>query len=129
MEHRLHHIHIKSKDPRASAQWWLDMFGGTPLPELSFGTMLFVPVDFDGARINFTNSAPGEDDVIADPPAIPHYALEHLGILTDDLDADLAKFEEQGLTVFERRPGAGGMEIAFVETPDGVCLELMMAPR
>jgi catechol 2,3-dioxygenase-like lactoylglutathione lyase family enzyme len=51
--------------------------------------------------------------------------LEHIGIITDDLDRDLARFEEQGLEIYERRPGAGGFEIAYVATPDGVCLELM----
>ena len=38
---------------------------------------------------NITSSAPGEDDIINDPPPIPYLGLEHLGIETDDLDADL----------------------------------------
>lgn len=129
MTHGFHHVHIKSKDPRSSAQWWVEMFGGTLLPEIEFGSMHFIPVELDGVRINITNPAPGEDDSIDDPPPIPYYGLEHLGILTDDLDADLARFSEQGLKIYERRPGAGGYEIAFVATPDGVCLELLQAPR
>lgn len=128
MAHGLHHIHIKSKDPRSSAQWWVDMFGGIRLPEIRFESMLFVPVDLDGVRINITNPAPGEEDSIDEPPPIPYYGLEHLGILTEDLDADLARFREQGLRIYDRRPGAGGYEIAFVETPDGVCLELLQEP-
>lgn len=129
MPHGLNHIHIKSKDPRASASWWVEMFGGEVLPESEFKTMLFVPVAFGGHRISFTNAAPGEAERIADPPLAPHFALEHLGIETEDLDADLARFEEQGLPVHERRPGPWGLEIAFVETPDGVLLELMKFPE
>ncbi len=125
MAHALHHIHIKSRDPDASAEWWLDMFGGTRLPEIQFGTMLFTPVEFDGVRLNITTPGPGEDESIDDPPAIPYLGLEHIGILTADLDADLDRFREQGLMVDGPRPGAGGFTIAFVETPDGVTLELL----
>ena len=85
--------------------------------------MLFAPVELDGVRINITSPPPEEGT--DDPPPIPHYGLEHIGVLTDDLDRDLALFEEQGLELIERRPGAGGYEIAFVMAPDGVCLELL----
>ena len=129
MAHGLHHIHIKSKDPRSSAQWWADMFGATVLPEIEFGPMHFFPVELDGVRINITNPGPGEEDSIDEPPTIPYYGLEHLGILTEDLDADLERFRQQGLKTTERRQGAGGYEIAFVATPDDVLLELMQEPR
>ena len=125
MAHVLHHVHIKSRDPRASAEWWIDMFGGTVLPEIQFKSMLFTPVEFDGVRLNFTTPGPGEDDSIDDPPAIPYLGLAHIGILTADLEADLARFRAQGLKVDGPRPGAGGFTIAFVETPDGVTLELL----
>jgi lactoylglutathione lyase len=125
MAHVLHHIHIKSRDPHASAAWWIDMFGGTLLPEIRFKTMLFVPVEFDGVRLNITTPGPGEDETIDDPSPIPYLGLEHIGIETDDLDRDLKRFAEQGLKIYERRPGAGGYEIAFVETPDGATLELL----
>jgi len=124
MAHSFHHVHIKSKDPRASAQWWPDMFGATALPEMEFGSTLFTPVELDGVRINISKPAPAEAAGTGEPPAIPYHGLEHLGLVTDDLDVDLARFAEQGLEIYERRPGPG-FEIAFVSTPDGVCLELM----
>jgi len=80
-------------------------------------------MDLDGVRINITRPSPDEET--DDPPPIPHFGLEHIGVLTDDLDADLARLAEQGLEIYERRPGAGGYEIAFVAAPDGVCLELL----
>lgn len=125
MQISLQHIHIKSRDPHATAAWWIDMFGGTRLPEFQFKTMEFVPVKFDGVQISFSTPAPGEDDTIGDPPPVPYLGLEHIGIETDDLDALLGRFAEQGLKVNERRQGPVGFEIAFVETPDGVTLELM----
>ncbi len=123
MAHGFHHVHIKSKDPRASAQWWADMFGAEVLPEVEFRSILFVPVRLDGVQITITLPDPEEPTTPA--ATVPHWGLEHIGIITDDLARDLARFEEQGLPIYERRPGAGGFEIAYVATPDGVCLELM----
>lgn len=105
--------------------WWIDMFGGTILPEIEFKSMLFTPVEFDGVRLNITTPGPGEADTINDPPQMPYLGLEHIGIETDDLDAILSRFEEQGLKIYDRRAGPGGYEIAFVETPDGVVVELL----
>jgi catechol 2,3-dioxygenase-like lactoylglutathione lyase family enzyme len=125
MAHALHHIHVKTRDPAASAEWWIDMFGGTRLPGYKFGTMLFTPVEFGGVRLNITTPSPGEDDSIGDVPSLPHLGLEHIGIVTEDLDADMARLRKQGLEVDGPRQGSGGYTVAFVKTPDGVTLELM----
>lgn len=125
MAYRFHHVHIKSKDPRASVRWWVDMFGATILPEFEFGTMLFTPVELDGVTINITGHSPQDMAKMAEPQPIPYFGLEHFGIQVDDLDAILDRFAEQGLPVHVRRPGPGNYEIAFVETPDGVTLELL----
>ena len=42
----------------------------------------------------------------------------------DDLDAAVARFQAQGLEVYERAESAL-FKVAFVAAPDGVCLELM----
>jgi len=127
MSTTFHHVHIKARDPRESARWWAEMFGATILPEMEFGSMLFAPVELDGVRINITSPDPAEGT--REAPEIPHYGLEHFGLVTEDLDALLARFAEQGLEVYERRPGAGGYEIAFVSNPDGVCIELLQEPK
>lgn len=125
MAHKFHHVHIKSKKPRMSARWWEDMFGAKILPEFEFGTMLFTPVELDGVRINITGHAPEEAAGMAEPQGIPYWGLEHIGIEVEDMDAILARFEEQGRHIYVRRPGPGGYEIAFVDAPDGVVLELL----
>ncbi|MDJ0953016.1 MAG: VOC family protein [Acidimicrobiia bacterium] len=122
---QFHHVHIKAKKPRMTARWWEDMFGAKILPEFAFGTMLFTPVELDGVRINITGHAPEEAEGMAEPQAIPYWGLEHVGIEVDDMDAILSRFEEQGFKIYVRRPGPGGYEIAFVDAPDGVVLELL----
>jgi len=120
-----HHVHIKSKHPRASAEWWASMFGAKILPEYEFGSMLFTPVDLDGVTITITGHSPEDVTKMADPQPIPYFGLEHVGVLVDDLDAVLARFEEEGREVYVRRPGPKPYEIAFVAAPDGVTIELL----
>ena len=33
MAHGFHHVHIKSPDPRKTAQWWADVFDAKLMPE------------------------------------------------------------------------------------------------
>jgi catechol 2,3-dioxygenase-like lactoylglutathione lyase family enzyme len=120
-----HHVHIKAKDPRATVAWWVDMFGATVVPEFEFGTTLFTPVELDGVRINITGHAPEEAEGMAEPQPLPYWGLEHIGIEVDDMDATLARFDEQGLKTHVRRPGPGIYEVAFVDAPDGLVLELL----
>lgn len=120
MAHTFGHIHIKAKDPRKTAQWYVDMFGARPLGERDVRGALFVPVELSGVTVNISDARPGE--VMGEGDAGLHYGLEHIAINTDDLDADLARFKEQGLQVFERRE-----TMAFVEGPDNVRIELMQA--
>ena len=117
------HVHIKSRDPRKTAQWYVDMFGAQRLPDRDVGGALFSPVEIGGVTINISNPRPEEVDRMAEGDAGLHYGLEHIGIYTDDLDADLARFKEQGLQIFERRE-----TIAFVEGPENVRIELMQSP-
>lgn len=125
MAYGFEHVHIKSKDPRKTARWWADMFGAKVLPEAqASGGALFCPVEIGGVKINITTPRAYELDGISEGYAGTRYGLEHLGILTDDIDADLARLKEQGLEVFEVHE-VPTLKFAFVETPDKVRIELM----
>ena len=129
MAYQVEHAHIKSTDPRKTAQWWADMFQAKILPEIqASGGALFCPVEIGDVKINITTPREHELDQMADGDAGPHYGLEHLGILTDDIDADLGRLREQGLEVFEVHE-TPKLKFAFVETPDKVRIELMQQPQ
>ena len=120
----IHHVHIKAKDPRKTAKWWIDMFGAKPLDEREVRGALFVPVEIGGLTINISSPRPEEvGSMGAGDPTI-HYGLKHVGLSVDDLDSQISKFEAQGLEVYER---SGHM--AFVEGPDDVRIELIQAAR
>jgi len=122
--HLFHHVHIKAKDPRKTARWWVDVFGAKPLPERDMAGALFVPVELGGVTINISSPRPEEADLMGEGDASLHYGLEHLGLYTDDLDKDLARLRKQRLQVFETRESPAS-KMAFVETPDKVRVELI----
>ncbi len=116
----MHHVHIKAKDPRKTAKWWIDMFGAKPLNEREVRGALFVPVEIGGLTINISSPRPEEAGGMGPSDPTIHYGLEHVGLSVDDLDSQISKFEAQGLKVYER---SGNM--AFVEGVDGVRIELI----
>ena len=124
MAHQFDHGHIKSHDPRKTAQWWADMFGARLLPEFGSGSTLFAPIAIGGVKINISSPSAAEAEQMGQGSAALHYGLEHIGLVTDDLDADLSRLREQGLEIFETRE-TPAMRIAFVETPDKVRVELI----
>ena len=125
MPYQFEHAHIKSTDPRKTARWWADMFEAKILPEIqASGGALFCPVEIGGVKINITTPRDHELDQMEEGYAGPRYGLEHLGILTEDIDADLARLREQGLEVFGVYESATH-RFAFVETLDKMCVELV----
>jgi len=124
MAHQFDHGHIKSRDPRKTAQWWADVFDAKLLPEHGSGDTLFAPIEIGGVKINISGVSAAEAEKMPEGNADAHFGLEHIGLQTDDLDADLVRLREQGLRVFAVRD-MPTMRIAFVETPEGVRVELM----
>jgi len=125
MAHTFHHVHIKSDNPRKTAKWWVDTFGAKLMPERDAGGgSLFAPVEIGGVTINISSPATNEVPDMKKGDAGLMYGLEHVGLYTDDLDADLAKLRQQGLEIFVVRESAD-TKMAFVETPDKVRVELI----
>ena len=100
------------------------MFGAKLLPEFGSGDVLFCPVEIAGVKINISSPSEAEAAQMGEGNAAVHYGLEHLGLQTDDLDADLARLREQGFEIFQVRD-TPTMRIAFVETPESVRVELI----
>ena len=120
MAHEFHHVHIKSPNPSKTAQWWADVFGATLVP--AHGA--FHPVELSGVLINISSVTPEEAKAMAQGTAAGSFGLEHLGLTTDDLDADLARLREHGLEIYQQSESATA-RMAWVETPDNVRVELI----
>ncbi len=119
------HVHIISPDPESAAAFFVDKFGatingtgtagdGTPMVMLSLG----------GVNIFFKGRA--DKPAAETPPPGSTYGLEHLGIVTDDLDAAVAELKAKGVNFVQEitnfRPG---IRISFLLGPDDTLIELL----
>jgi catechol 2,3-dioxygenase-like lactoylglutathione lyase family enzyme len=117
MAFKLNHLHLKTKDPQKTAQFYVDNLGATIVSEI--GTRGY-RLDLHGLTINLTTH-------IEDQTRQQLYGMEHFALNTDDLDGTVAKLKANGAQVLEQMTSANGRRICFLEGPDGVQLEIIEA--
>ena len=96
MPFNVNHIHLKSSDPKKTADWFVDAFNVEVVSDStrSFGDRFIVTRTEGGLAINISSERSGETLGPADSD--PHYGLEHFGFDTDDMDADLERVQKLG---------------------------------
>jgi lactoylglutathione lyase len=131
MPFRINHIHLKAPDPKQTADWYVKAFNFKIISDetRSFGDRFIRCQSEDGGmNVNISGARTGE--TLGSGDANPHHGLEHFGLDTDDIDAEIARLEGLGATKMEgpiRMPNGGA--IAFIKAPDDVRLELIQAPK
>lgn len=117
------HIHLRTPDVEATAQWYERMFGAKVLRSMQQGQPR-VDLDLGGQRIFLAPVA--ADGKTADPPHAPYQGLEHFGLRVTGLDAVVAELKAKGaeftLEPMSPRPG---IRIAFLRGPQNVSIELL----
>jgi catechol 2,3-dioxygenase-like lactoylglutathione lyase family enzyme len=133
------HVHIISKEPRAAADWYVEMFGATIAADTVARGAPQIFVDLGGMTILIRGRRPGEAPAPARP--IKPYAdfsshdvwgTDHFGFLfRGDLAAFCDELRSKGVVFpVELKRGVGGSLLCYVSAPDGVNIELMQAePR
>ncbi|HEU0290473.1 MAG TPA: VOC family protein [Burkholderiales bacterium] len=112
---KFNHLHIKTKDPEKTVQFYVDTFGAKIVNKSPRGGYR---VDLLGLSLNVT-------PFLEDQKREQQYGMEHLAIDTDELDALVAKLEAQGIHILEKTVVSGGRRVCFFEGPDGVQLEFI----
>jgi lactoylglutathione lyase len=131
MPFRINHIHLKAADPKKTADWYVTAFNFKIVADdvRSFGDRFIRCQSEDGGMaVNISGARSGE--TLGPGDANPHHGLEHFGMDTDDIEADIARLEGLGAVKMEgpiSMPNGG--KIAFIKAPDNVRLELIQAPR
>ena len=131
---RFDHIHIISENPRASAEWSVEIFGATIAADTVARGAPQIFVELGGMTILIRGRRPGEDPSPARP--IRPYAdfsshngwgTDHFGFLYQgDLEAFCAGLRDKGVQFpVELKRGVGGSLLCYVAAPDGVSIELM----
>ena len=117
------HIHLRTGDPEAMAQWFEKMLGAEVVRSMQEGKPR-IDLKLGGANI-FIAPVTGGDGVNP-PPAPPYRGLDHFGLLVSGIDAVAADLKAKGVE-FTREPTTvrPGVRVCFIRAPEGVSIELL----
>ena len=110
-----HHVHIKTRDPKQTMQFYVDNLGATLLGEVAGRGYR---VSLNGLQLNITG-------LIDAQKREQHYGIEHIAVDTDDYTGMLEKFRSNGVQVLEELPPNNGRRVGFLQAPDGVQIEVI----
>ena len=111
----VHHVHLKTRDPRKTMQFYVDNLGATLIAEVNPQSYR---VSLHGLQLNITG-------IIDSQKRDQRYGIEHLAVDSDDYTATLARMRANGVRVLEELTPTSGRRVCFLEAPDGAQIELI----
>lgn len=118
------HIHLRTRDPEATARYYHEMFGAKIIESVQSDGQKRIDLDINGLTLFIARVS--DDDDVSSGPSEPYLGLDHFGLRVDDLDEAAVELKQKGaeFTVepFVLRPG---LKIAYVRAPDNVRIELL----
>ena len=108
------HVHIKTYDPKKTAQFYIDNFGATMKTEAPNGN---IQLDLHGLQLNVTTISAAQDRK-------QNLGIEHIAVQTDDYPGAIAKLRSTGAHIMLEQV-SNGRHVAFIEAPDGAQMELI----
>jgi len=117
------HVHLRSPDPEATAQWFERILGAEILRSVQEGKPR-IDLRLGGANIFIAPVAAG--DGVNPPPTTPYQGLDHFGLLVSGIDAVAAELKAKGVE-FTKEPTTmrPGVRVCFIRGPQGVSIELL----
>jgi catechol 2,3-dioxygenase-like lactoylglutathione lyase family enzyme len=130
LSYSINHIHIKSRSPKETADWYAAAFGFRILTDevRPFGDRFIrCQAQNDGILVIF--SGPRSGETLGPGDADPHYGLEHFALDTPDIKGDVERLQKLGAELVEGPMSMpGGVQAAFLKTPGEVRVELIQRP-
>jgi len=115
MAYGVQHVHLKTRDPKETMQFYVDNFGATLKAEIpGRGFRL----DLHGLQLNITT-------LIASQSHEQHYGIEHIAVDTDDYAGTVERMRKNGVRILEEMAPSNGRRVCFIEAPDGAQMELI----
>jgi catechol 2,3-dioxygenase-like lactoylglutathione lyase family enzyme len=112
---KLNHLHLKTKDPEATAKFYAETLGAKIVSQSASGSYR---IDLHGLSLNVSK-------FLDNQTREQKYGMEHIAIDTDELDTLVEKLKAQGINILEETVVSGGRRVCFFEGPDGVQLEFI----
>ena len=110
-----HHVHVKTRDPKQTMQFYIDHLGATLLADMGARGYR---VNLHGLQLNITG-------LIDSQRREQHYGIEHIAVDTDDYTGTLAQLRAKGVRILEELAPTNGRRVCFLEAPDGVQIEVI----
>jgi catechol 2,3-dioxygenase-like lactoylglutathione lyase family enzyme len=115
----IQHVHLKTRDPKATMQFYVDNFGATLLAEIPGRGYR---VKLAGLQLNITT-------LIEAQKHEQHYGIEHIALETDDYTGTLARLRQNGVKILEELSPNPQRRVCFLEAPDGAQMEVIEKTR
>ena len=123
-EFTFNHIHLYSRDPKATAQYYHRIFGAKILESVQSDGRPRIDLDLNGLPIYILRVPPDKDTPAS--PREPHLGLDHFGFLVSNLDETAARLKSLGAEfAVEPHTLRPGVRIAYVQAPENVRIELV----
>jgi catechol 2,3-dioxygenase-like lactoylglutathione lyase family enzyme len=122
-EFKWDHVHLRTPDPEATAQWFERMFGAEVIRTQQQGQPR-IDLKLGGANIFLAPVKAG--DKVNSPPVTPYQGLDHFGLAVKDVDAVAADLKKKGVEfTMEPNNPRPGIRICFLRGPQGISIELL----
>ena len=114
MAFAIQHVHLKTTDPKQTAQFYIDNFGGEMLAEIPGRGFR---VNLHGLQLNITVKIDSQNHE-------QNLGIEHIAVQTDDYAGTMATLRKNGVKVLEELAN-NGRHVCFLEAPDGAQMEVI----
>src|SRR5436190_19671145 len=117
------HIHLRSPNPEATAQFYERMLGAEVIRSMQQGKPR-IDLKLGGANIFIAQVTAG--DGVNPPPATPYQGLDHFGLTVSGIDAVVADLKAKGVE-FTREPTTvrPGVRFASLRRSEDLSMELL----
>ncbi len=118
------HVHLICKDPEGVAGWFIEKLGGAEKGRAEVGNAPQIYVAFEGATVIVRGQRTGES---AGDKAGLQWGTDHFAFrVNDDFKTYCAGLKDKGVKfTIEPTQFTPTTEIAFIEAPGGVSIELL----
>ena len=117
------HVHLRSPNPEATAQWFEKMLGAEVIRSMQQGQPR-IDLKVGGANVFIAPVTAG--DGVNSPPTTPYQGLDHFGLTVSGIDEIAADLKAKGV-IFTKEPATArpGVRICFLRGPEGISIELL----
>ena len=118
------HVHLRSPDPDATAEYYRRMFGAEVIKSVMSNGLERTDIRLGGVMMFIAKVPP--DAYLMQKPNGSFVGLDHLGLRVNNIDAVCEELKAKGAEfTVEPKTIRPGVRIAFVRGPEGVLIEIL----